>query len=180
MKTTLLVPLLATVLALTAIPAPADRDAVQFGTDIDVTAANPVKDAVCFFCSVRVDGKVNGDIVVFFGSVHLAGEAHHDVVNFFGNITAEDNSSIHGDMVSFFGSVRLGENVTVGKDLVAFFVSLQAPPSVTIGGDRVVLPGWIVSLPPLILILVILVIVFELRSRRRRQLLSGYPFPPHP
>jgi len=96
--------------AIAPISAHADRDAVQFGQDIHVTAGNPVHDAVCFFCSVYVEGEASHDIVVFFGSTHLNGTAHHDVVNFFGDITAADNSAISGDMVSFFGSVSLGEN----------------------------------------------------------------------
>jgi hypothetical protein len=180
MKRALLASLLAGAFALAAIPAHADRDAVQFGSDINVSADNPVHDAVCFFCSVRADGKVNGDIVVFFGSIRLAGEAHHDVVNFFGNITAADNSSIGGDMVSIFGGVRLGENVTVGKDLVAMFGTLHAPASARVGGDRVIQPGLVLTLPPLVLLLVIFLIIHEYRAYRRRQLLLNYPFPPHP
>ena len=140
---------LAAALALACIlPAHADRDTVQFGNNINVTPGNPVHDAVCFFCSVRVEGKVNGDIVVFFGSVHLAGDAHHDVVNFFGNVTADDNSSIDGDMVSFFGSVRLGENVTVGKDLWPSSVPCTRPHPSAAVETACVQPGWIVSLPP--------------------------------
>jgi hypothetical protein len=180
MQRALFVSLLAAVFALAAIPAHADRDAVQFGSNIDVTDANPVHDAVCFFCSVRVDGKVSGDIVVFFGDIHLAGEAHHDVVNFFGSITAADNSSIGGDMVSFVGSVRLGENVTVEKDLVAMFGALHAPASVSVGGDRVVQPGIVLSLPLLVLVLVVLVIIRECRASRRRRLMYGHPYPPRP
>ncbi len=96
------------------LPAPSE-DAVQFFRNINVTPDQPVKDAVCFFCSVRVEGNVNGDIVVFFGNVRLNGQAHHDVVNFFGSVPAADNSSIGGDLVSFFGYVRLGENVSVRR-----------------------------------------------------------------
>jgi hypothetical protein len=171
--------LLAAAFALAAVPAQADRDAVQFADNIDVTAGSPVHDAVCFFCSVRVDGKVSGDIVVFFGNIHLAGDAHHDVVSFFGNITAADNSSIGGDMVSFFGSVRLGEGVSVEKDLVAMFGTLHAPASVSVGHDRVVTPGIVLSLPLLVLLLVVFLIVHECRASRRRRL-YGYPYPPRP
>ena len=82
----------------------ANSDEVQFGSDINVTGGHPAHDAVCFFCSVRADGEVNGDIVVFFGDVDLNGEAHHDVVNFFGKITAADNSTDwrrHGELLRF-------------------------------------------------------------------------------
>jgi hypothetical protein len=177
---TLFAGLLAAAFAVAATPAHADRDAVQFGSNIHVTADQPVHDAVCFFCSVHVEGKVTGDIVVFFGSIHLAGDAHHDVVNFFGDVTAEDNSSIDDDLVSFFGAVRLGENVSVGKDLVVMFGTLHAPASVSVGGDRVVWPGWILWGPVLIILLVVIVVVHELRAYRRRQLLRGYQFPPRP
>ena len=180
MKRALLCCLPAIAFALAPISAHADRDAVQFGEDIHVTAGNPIHDAVCFFCSVYVDGDTSHDIVVFFGSTHLNGTAHHDVVNFFGDITAADNSAISGDMVSFFGSVRLGENVTVDKDLVVFFGMLHAPGSVSVGHDRFVQPPWIIALPPLVLILIIVLIVHEFRSYRRRQLMRGYPYPPQP
>jgi hypothetical protein len=89
----------------------AEQDAVQFFSNIDVPEDSTVHDAVCFFCSVNLDGKATGDIVVFFGNVHIASDAQHDVVNFFGNVTADENASIDHDLVSMFGNVRLGDNV---------------------------------------------------------------------
>ena len=172
--------LLAAAFALAATPAHANQDAVQFGSDINVSADSQVHDAVCFFCSVNLDGKANGDVVVFFGNTHIAGEAHHDVVNFFGSITAADNSSIGGDMVNFFGSVRMGENVTVGKDMVTMFGSQHVPASVNVGGNRVHQSAWVITFPPLVLILIFIVIVREYRSYRRRQFLGMYPYPPPP
>lgn len=94
-------------LAFSAIPAFADRDQVQFGSNIHVGPGETVHDTVCFFCNVDDRGTVEGDIVVFFGSVHIAGHANHDVVNFFGSVTADDDASIGQDMVSMFGTVRL-------------------------------------------------------------------------
>ena len=132
---------------------------IQFGSNIHVTADTPVHDAVCFFCSVHVEGKVTGDIVVFFGGVHLVGDAQHDVVN-------------------FFGAVRLGENVVIGKDLLAMFGTLRAPASVSVGEDRVEWPGWIVWGPLLVILLVVFLVVRELRAYRRRLILRGYKFPP--
>jgi hypothetical protein len=174
----LAVSLLAAAFAVTATPARADRDAVQFGSNINVAADSTVHDAVCFFCSVNVQGKVTGDVVVFFGNVHIAGDAQHDVVNFFGSVRAEDGASIDADLVSFFGSIHLGENVTVGKDMVAMFGSVHAPNSVTVGNDRVIQPGWILWIPLLIIGLIAIVIVREYRTYHRRLLLRGYPFPP--
>ncbi len=170
--------LLAAAFAVSVAPARADENFVQLGTNIHVPAGAAVHDAVCFFCSVSVDGKVTGDIVVFFGNVHLNGDAQHDVVNFFGKVTAEDNSSIENSLVSFFGVIRLGENVSVGKDLVAMFGTLRAPESVTVGNDRVIQPGWVFFGPLIFIGLIVILVVHEYRSYRRRLLLRGYPFPP--
>lgn len=172
--------LLAAAFAVAATPAHAARDAVQFGTNINVGPDAEVHDAVCFFCSVNVQGKVTGDIVVFFGNIHLAGDAQHDVVNFFGKVTAEDDASIEDDLVSFFGAIRLGENVAIGKDMVAMFGSVRAPQSVTVGNDRVVQPGWVLWAPLLFFGLVIFLIVREFRAYRRRLVLRSYQFPPKP
>jgi hypothetical protein len=167
-------------LALAAVPAYADRDAVSFGSNIHVARDSSVHDAVCFFCSVQAEGEVQGDIVVFFGNIHLSGSARHDVVNFFGKVTVEDGVSIGQDLVSFFGVVRMGENVSVGKDMVAMFGSVRAPSSVTVGDDRVIQPGWILWIPLLIIGTIVFVIVREFRSYRHRRYMGRYPFPPPP
>lgn len=165
-------------MAAAAAPAWGEHDNVQFGTNIHVTPGEEIHDAVCFFCSVRVDGKVTGDIVVFFGNVHLYGDAQHDVVNFFGEVTAENNASIENDLVSFFGGVRLGENVSVGRNLVSMFGSLQESDSVRVGNDRVVQPGWVLWGPLLFLCLMVYLGVHEYRSYRQRLIVRGYPFRP--
>jgi hypothetical protein len=170
--------LLATGLIACATPARADRDAVQFGSNIHVAKDAIVHDAVCFFCSVNVEGRVNGDIVVFFGDVHLAGDAQHDVVDFFGDVKAADNASIEADLVNLFGEVKLGNNVSVGKDLVVIFGSLRAAESVTVGGDRVVQPGWFFWGPLLVIALVVILIVHEIRVQRRRRLARIGAIPP--
>jgi len=170
--------LLGAAFAFTATPAHANNDEVQFGSNIHVPAGESVHDAVCFFCSVHVEGKVTGDIVVFFGNVHLSGEAQHDVVNFFGSITVGDNALIANSLVSFFGGIRLGENVSVGRDMVAMFGTIRAPESVTVGGNRVVQPGWVFFGPFFLVGLIIFLIVREYRAYHRRLLLRGYNFPP--
>ena len=170
--------LLSVAVAAFALPAYANNDIVQFGSNIDVAPDATVHDTVCFFCSVNDRGTVNGDIVVFFGSVHIDGHANHDVVNFFGSVTAADNSSVGQDLVSMFGSVRLGENVTVGKDLVGMFGGARIASTATVGGNRVIQPGWVFWGPLLVIALVVIVIVRELRSQRRRAYMRGFPYPP--
>jgi hypothetical protein len=177
----MLVPcLLAVAFAAGAAPARANSDAVHFGTNIYVAPNATVHDAVCFFCSVNVEGKVNGDIVVFFGTVHIAGSADRDVVNFFGGVRADDGASIGRDMVSFFGAVNLGEDVSIGHDMVAMLGSVHMADSVSVGNDHVVTPGWMLDFPLVLMLLVLILVVREYRSWRRRQFFRNYPFPPPP
>jgi hypothetical protein len=164
--------------AAASIPARADGDQVQFFSNIDVPADSTVHDAVCFFCSVNIEGKATGDVVVFFGNTHIASDSQHDVVNFFGHVTADDNASIGNNIVSFFGNVRLGENVHVGEDLVAMFGVLHTGQGVSVEGDRVVQPAFLFYGPFIVLILVIVLVVREYRAYRRRLFLRGYQFPP--
>lgn len=156
----------------------AENDEVQFFSNIDVPPDATVHDAVCFFCSVNIEGKATGDVVVFFGNTHIASEAHHDVVNFFGHVTADDNATIDHDLVSMFGNIRLGENVHVGEDLVAMFGVLRTGGGVSVDGDRVVQPAWLFFGPLFFLVLVIVLIVREFRAYRRRIFLRSYQFPP--
>jgi hypothetical protein len=172
--------LLLAAFAMAAAPARAENDEVQFGSDIRVGPGSTIHDAVCFFCSVNIEGKATGDVVVFFGNTHIANQAQHDVVNFFGRVTADDNASIDHDLVSMFGGVRLGENVHVGEDLVALFGSLHAGNGVTVEGDRVVQPAIIFFAPFIFLCLIVILIVREFRAYRRRMFLRGYVYPPRP
>lgn len=174
--------LLASALSL-ATPAYANKDAVQFGSNIVVPEGQSIHDAVCFFCSVNAKGTIEHDVVVFFGNVHIAHESKHDIVVFFGTVRADDDASLGHDVVNFFGSVRLGENVTVGNDLVVMFGGLHAADSATILGNRVAQPIWVFWTPLIVLGLIITLIVHEVRARRRREYLAAYgyqPMPPQP
>jgi hypothetical protein len=172
--------------ALVAFPslARANADSVQFGEKIHATAASPIHDAVCFFCSVQIDqdAHVTGDIVVFFGDVHISGIAQHDVVNFFGDIKVDDNASIGHDLVSMFGGVRLGDDVSIGGDMVAMFGAVHQSDSVTVRKDRVVQPAWLFLLPLGLLISLVWLIVSTVRASRRRRwmMMNGFPPPPIP
>jgi hypothetical protein len=159
-------------------PARADRDAVQFGVNIHVPKGASVKDAVCFFCNVQVDGEVNGDVVVFFGGVHLNGNAHHDVVNFFGEVSAENGVEIGDDLVAFFSMVRLGENVHISKDMVVMFGTIHAPPTLTVGHDHVYFPVFVLLAPLAVLFLICMGIASIFRGWRERRMAMNYPFPP--
>jgi hypothetical protein len=163
----------------TVLPAYADRDEVQFFSNIESTPESPVHDAVCFFCSVHVKGYLGGDIVVFFGNISIDGQAHRDVVSFFSNVHIADNASIGRDMVTLFGNVRLGENASVDRDMVSIFGAQHLAGSARVGRDRVRIPAIIFWGPFLFLIAIVVLVVHEVRSRHRRWPAPGYP-PPGP
>ena len=169
-----------TALLFSAIPARADKDAVQFGDNIVVAEGQSIHDAVCFFCSVNARGDIDHDVVVFFGNVHIAHQSRHDVVVFFGSLRTDDNAAIGHDVVNFFGNVHLGENVTVGNDLVVMFGGLRAADSANITGTRFAQPVWVFWTPLLVLGLIIVLVVREIRAFRRRQYLAAYGYPPMP
>jgi hypothetical protein len=166
--------------ALASAHARAEEDQVQFFSDIHVSSGETVHDAVCFFCSVDLEGKASGDVVVFFGNTHIATEAHHDVVNFFGHVTADDNATIDHDIVNFFGGIRLGNNVHVGEDVVAMFGSLNTGENVTIDGDRVSQPAILFYGPLIFLVVVLVLLIREFRAYRRRVFLRNFGYTPHP
>jgi len=155
-------------------PLHAEEDIVQFGNTIRVGPDVTAHDTVCFFCSINIEGSVNGDAVAFFGSVHVDGHANHDVVVFFGDTRVADDSSVGQDLVNFFGTVRLGNNASVGHNLVSMFGSLHQAASATISGDRVAQPGWIFWVPFLIIFGGIAFVTSEYRSYHRRRRLRGY------
>ena len=167
-------------LAFAAVPAHANRDEVQFGSNIVVPPGASVHDAVCFFCSVNAEGAIDHDVVVFFGDIHIAGHANHDVVEFLGTVRLDDNATVTHDLVSIVGSIRAGANASVGNDMVAICGSVHAADSASVGGNRVVQPPWLLWIPILILGSIVVLIVSMIRSYRRRQMFSGYPFPPPP
>jgi hypothetical protein len=172
--------LLASVMVLAATPARAEKDRVQFGSNIVVPEGQSIHDAVCFFCSVNAKGDIDHDVVVFFGNVHISHESKHDVVVFFGTVSAEDDAAIGHDLVNFFGTTRLGENVSVGGDAVVMFGGLRAADSANIAGSRVSQPAWVFWTPLIVLGIIITLIVHEVRSYRRRRYFAAYGYPPIP
>src|ERR1700744_1350675 len=106
--------------------APADR--VSFMHDIVIDAGEDADDAVCFLCSIRVNGKVNGDAVAFLGSIHLTGEITGAVVSFLGNVAMGVPSRIGGDCVVFGGPLRRNGNTAINGDTVQFpFIVIMMP-----------------------------------------------------
>ena len=172
--------LLASAVLLVSTPARAEKDDVQFGSNINVAEGHSIHDAVCFFCSVNAKGDIDHDVVVFFGNVHIAHQSQHDVVVFFGSVRADDDAVIGHDLVNFFGTTHLGENVSVGGDAVVMFGGMSAADSVNIAGSRVAQPIWVFWTPLIVLGLIVTLIVHEVRSFRRRQYFAAYGYAPMP
>jgi hypothetical protein len=127
------------------------HERTQFGRDIVVGPNEEVSDATCFGCSVRVRGKITGDVTTFGGSV-----------------VVEDQGEIAGDTTSFGGDVRLSRGVKLNGDLTVFGGRLRRDPEATIRGDVTNFgsPIWLVlifGLPLLILGAFIALIVWLVR-----------------
>ena len=135
----------------------ASTDRVSFMHDIDVSDTEEADDTVCFLCSIRVNGKVNGSAVAFLGGIHVNGE-------------------INGDTVSFLGNVVMGDQARIGGSCVVFGGPLRKNGNATIDGDTVNFPFILVMLPFVILALLVYGIVSLFRSRRYR----AYPMMPPP
>jgi hypothetical protein len=133
----------------------AASDRVSFLHDIEVSDTEEAEDAVCFLCSIRINGTANGDAVAFLGSVHVNGEIKGDVVSFLGDVAMGDGSKIGGDCVVFGGPLRRHDNTSIG-------------------GDTVQLPLIVIMLPFIILGLLIYGLIALVRHRRY----AAYPMPP--
>ena len=131
------------------------RDRTQVGSNINIGPGEEVQEATCFGCSIRVRGKVAGDVTAFGGSVIV-----------------EDQGEIGGDMTAFGGGIRLAKDATVSGDVTVFGGRLQRDPAATVGGDVTAMggPGWILLifvLPCVFLGLFIALIVVVIRRLLR-------------
>ncbi len=135
----------------------ASTDRVSFMHDIDISETEEADDAVCFLCSIHVNGKINGDAVAFLGGIHVNGEISGDAVSFLGDVAMSDQSHIGGDCVVFGGPIRMDGQATIG-------------------GNRVDFPFILIMLPFAFLALLIYGIVTLFRNRRYR----AYPMMPPP
>ena len=130
------------------------HDRTQFGHDISIGPDEEVTEATCFGCSIRVRGRVQGDVTTFGG-----------------NITVEDQANVGGDTTSFGGNVRLEKGAKV-SEVVIFAGRLHRDPAATVNGDVTTFTGsvWlfvIFGLPFLMLGGLIALIVWLVRRLTR-------------
>jgi hypothetical protein len=141
------------------IPAYADgsHDRTQFGHDVTVGSDEKVAEVTCFGCSVRIRGRVDGDVTTFGGSV-----------------VVERDASVGGDTTTFGGDVRLDGGANV-KSLTVFGGRIRRDSGATVGGDVTTFGGgaalWlfiVFGLPLLLLGAFIALIIWLVRRFTRR------------
>ena len=84
------------------------HDHTQFGHDITIGSDESATEVTCFGCSVRVRGRVAGDVTTFGGG-----------------IVVEDQGQVGGDLTSFGGNLRLQKEADIGGDVTLFGGRIQ-------------------------------------------------------
>ncbi len=142
-------------LLLLAAAPPRVGNAIHVGEDITVAGPRQVRNAICFFCSMRIDGAARSNLVVAAGNLYLNGPVHRDIVVLGGNVTMTGKATVEGSLVVFGGH-------------------LYRDPAATIGRGRVVIRP-IVFLPILLILAAILAgLIFLLRMLSPAER-SGFP-----
>jgi hypothetical protein len=108
--------------ALSASAFAVDSDRTHLGHNISIEAGEEVSEATCFGCSIRVRGKVDGDVTTFGGSVVVedGGQVAGDVTSFAGDVSLESGTSVGGDLTVFGGRVRRDSRASVGGEVDDF------------------------------------------------------------
>jgi uncharacterized RDD family membrane protein YckC len=150
------------------------RPVIRVNQNYTVRAGETTEDVVLVAGSLRVEGRVRGDVVVVFGKVTIAstGVIDGDLVNVGGGVDVDTGGVVHGDLVTIAGALGApatfapgGEQVVIGStemgDRVRAFV-----PWLTSGLmlGRVVVPSlpWVwVFLAIAFFITLVLGLVFE-------------------
>lgn len=133
------------------------HDRTQFGHNITVGPGEEVSEVTCFGCSVRVRGRVAGDVTTFGGGV-----------------VVEDQGQVGGDLTSFGGNLRMEKAANIGGDVTVFGGRIHRDESAKIGGDVSTFTGtfWLLlifGLPFVILGAFIALIVWIVRVVSRRE-----------
>ena len=78
-----------------------------------------VKNVLCLFCSVQIEGDVTGRVVVLFGNLSVAGRVGGDALVLDGNAIFDVRAHIVGDTVVLLGNaIYEGANVFSGAAYV--------------------------------------------------------------
>jgi hypothetical protein len=98
------------------------RDRTQFGRDVTVGPGEEVTDVTCFGCSVRVRGRVAGDVTTFGGGIVIEdqGQVGGDLTSFGGNLRLEKEAYIRGNVTIFGGRIHRDDSAKIGGDVSTF------------------------------------------------------------
>ena len=109
------------------------EERTQVFSDVVIPAGHKVESATCFFCSIRVEGELQGDAVAEWGDIEVAGAVGGDVVAVAGGTRLATNSRVQGDAVSVFGDVALASGSRISGDVVASLGNIHLSPGASIG-----------------------------------------------
>jgi hypothetical protein len=88
----------------------------QYVRDIVIQSGETTGNLICYFCSIRVRGTVNGDAIAIGGGIEIDGQ-------------------VSGDAVAAGGGIRLGPGAKVGGDAVAAGGRLERGARASVGGE---------------------------------------------
>lgn len=143
--------LVLTMVVSTAAYAKADGDRVQFFQSIAVGPDEHIGDAVCIFCSIRMEGSC-GDAVAIFGNIVVDGTVSGDAVSVGGGIKLGEDAKVSGDTVAIGQGVYRHPNAVAKGEVVS-----QAGPAILLG---------LIIIPLLPIILVVALVIWLLRRNR--------------
>lgn len=134
------------------------HDRTQFGHEIIIAPDEKATDVTCFSCSVRVRGRVSGDLTTFGGTVVI-----------------EQDGEVSGDTTVFAGDLRLESGARV-REVTVFGGKLRRDPSASVRGDVTTFGGgaalWlflVFGLPFVVLGAFIALIIWLIRKFSRRR-----------
>jgi UDP-3-O-[3-hydroxymyristoyl] glucosamine N-acyltransferase len=121
------------------------HDRTQFGHDVTVGSDEKVAEVTCFACSVRVRGRVDGDVTTFGGSVVVERDAvvGGDITTFGGDLRLDGGASVK-DVTVFGGRFRRDSGATVGGDVTTFGGGVTLWLFIVFGVPFLLLGGFIV------------------------------------
>ena len=134
----------------------------QVGHNINIGSNQEVGELTCFGCSIRVRGRVAGDVTAFGGSIVM-----------------EDQGQIAGDVTTFAGDIRLDHGARVAGDVTVFGGQIRRDPEASVSGDVTSMGGhaWLVPilLAPFVVLGLLVAFVIWLVQRLRRPSAPAMP-----
>lgn len=96
------------------------RPVIRVNQNYTVRAGDTTEDVVLVAGSLRVEGRVRGDVVVVFGKVTIAstGVIDGDLINVGGGVDVDSGGVVHGDLVTIAGALGASASFTPGGEQV--------------------------------------------------------------